>query len=281
MRNHVLFSAVIILIGLVNGGGCNVFTELSSKTSDEAIVDDVNNLMDKGFWTDAVNKWNLLTSTGKAKRANKLLLASALAGRGGLDIVTLITNMNTNASGGSKTFFQQLMIMFNGRNLTHYNDEVSAQNIIFGIAPSALNRTADENIFLVFVEFAKMGTLFAAIADVNADAATDATFDNCNTTVLTTTQANEVVVSIAAILTSLAATGSAIAGTSLTAINSACTTIEILSPGFCSSTDISQVTALQTQASRTLVGETALGVGLKAALNAGVREFPPAGIPCP
>src|SRR5438309_2337922 len=109
MRKSWMIIAVLF-IALSNGGGCNVFNEVAIKNTDVAIIDDVNNLVDAGLWNDAILKWGTLSADAKSKRANILLIATCYAGRGGLDLINLATNISASSSSGtpSKTFFKLL-----------------------------------------------------------------------------------------------------------------------------------------------------------------------------
>ena len=267
MGKRCLIYIVVLLAALANGGGCNVFNDMSNKKSDDAIIDDINNLIDGGFWNDAVLKLSLISAAGLQRRDVKILEASAYAGRGGLDTINLITALNNNSSGGAKTLFQMLASTFKGATTSSFNDEVRAQNFIFSISNIATNRTVDENIFMVFIEFAKLGTLLAAVADTNGDGIIDPLFDNSNLAMLTNAQAAEVVVGISVILTSLNAAGSTIGSQSLGGATAACTAISAVDPTFCSTVDPSAVTGIQLQFARTLVGENAAGIGLNAAVT--------------
>ena len=274
MKRTIGFLSLILVIALVNGGGCNLFSEMSGKGSDEAIIDDVNNLMDKGLWNDAVLKWQLLTPDTKSTRAAKLLLASAYAGRGGLNLINLIISLTNNSTGGSKTLFELLMTSFTGSRYINVEDQISAQNQIFSISSSATSRTVDENIFLVFVEFAKIGTILATYADTDGDKVLDPTFDNCSYAKLPRAYSAELVVAIAAIIKSIDAAGSTIAQQSLSTVTSACQNAIFVATGFCDTVDVNAVTQFQIDAARTLIGENNLGLGLKV-LPGGVkkREF--------
>lgn len=247
----------LISIALTNVGGCNAFNDLYDKNTDEAIVEDINKLIDARLWSDAVDKWYTLSATAQTSRTNLVLLANAYAGRGGLDTISLL---NSLASGGGGNLFTMLMSSFTGATISDYNDEVTAANIMLNISATAAGRTTDENVFLLSVELAKLGTLVAATGDLDLDGTVDATYDNC---ALSSGQGDEVITAIGNISDILAVIGTGSTGGSLTALTNACASLG----GACAVTLTSGVTPVMSQAGRTLVGESNLGVGLAAPYN--------------
>ena len=284
MTKSYLSFLVILSCALVNGGGCNFFTDVSVKNSDDAIIDDINNLVDKRLWYDAAQKLTLISAAGKQRRDVKLLSAGVYAGKGGLDIIALINALNANASSGTKTLFQELMTAFPGATAINYNDELTAQSYIFSISNNATLRTIDENIFMIFLEFAKLGTMISELADTNHDTILDPAFDNCSHAMVPDANASEIIVGVAEIVQSLGAAGSSIAGTSLTAVTSVCNDPNVTALGVCNTVDPSTLpAAAQTQAyafARTLLGEIPSGIGLKVPANA-VYVLQPALNLCP
>src|SRR5580698_7526723 len=106
MGKRIYVFIIVLLVAFVNGGGCNVYNDISNKNSDAAILDDIQNLIDKRLWTDAILKFALLSPAAGQQASTVVLLASAYAGRGGLDLVSLIAALNNNSSGGTNTLFQ-------------------------------------------------------------------------------------------------------------------------------------------------------------------------------
>ncbi|MBK9294609.1 MAG: hypothetical protein IPM57_09210 [Oligoflexia bacterium] len=259
MKRHIVFLFLVICIGLTNGGGCNMFGDLSNKNSDEAIIEDVKKFIDRQMWTDAINKWQLLSPGGQALRANKVILASAYAGWGGLNTVTLFTSLGNM---GSSTLFAFLMDAFKGKTTADFDKQVIAEGIMQTISVDAADRTADENIFLLFIEFAKIGTLLAGTGDLDGDGAVDATYENC--TDLTATQGAHIATGIGNIIDILTVTGTSLAGSTLSDIQTNfCTPF----PAVCAMKQVSDVDAAGIQVGKTLAGESNLGIGLAAPTN--------------
>jgi hypothetical protein len=266
MAKNIFLMTLILLAALVSGGGCNIFGDMADKTSDDAIIAEINNLIDAGLWNDAILKWNLLSSSAQAKRENKLLRASAYAGRGGLDILRIISNINT----GGANFFTILMKAFRTSQDRHISDEITAESIIVSISPSSSLRTIDENVFLLFVEFAKIGTTLAFYADADADQVVDASFDNCTAT-YNSLHLKHLLSGIANIIDIIATIGTSLGGTPLKNLNSACSSLGV--PGICAKTDASTVTPAEELVVKTLIGESHLAVGLGVSNSVDTREF--------
>jgi hypothetical protein len=291
MAKRICIFIIVLSAALVNGGGCNVYNDISNKKSDASILDDIRHLIDRGYWDDAIQKFSLLSPAAFQQASTVQLKASAYAGRGGLSLISLISALAANTSSGSKTLFQLLMSAFPSANYTRYHDILTAQTLMLQLAPSTPSTltqlTLDEGIFLIFVEFAKLGTLFTAIADLDNDGTLDLAFDNCNKANLSDGDAAEVGAAIGIILTVLTNTGSSIGLTSVSGLQTLCASFPAGSCAITNPNDNAfQSNPLVLQALRTLVGETNSGIGLKVVANASTFEFaapmnvPPANL-CP
>ncbi len=282
MEMKLFLKLSLILSLFVFSSSCNFFTEISNRDTDEAILFHVQSLINEGKYADAIARWGMLTAKRQTERAPKLLLASAYAARGGLDVILLSQSLSGTST---KTVFKLLLSAFKGKTAAHYTDMQQAQTILLGISPAASGRTTDENIFMLFIQLAKLGTLFSKLVDADKDGNVDATFTTCAVADIPNSDANEVVAAIGNIMDTIAVTGSVISSTSLTNISTACTTLDsVAGISFCSVTDpnSSSITALVRQVARTLIAESALMIGLE--LNPGTYEFSPpaaAGSLCP
>lgn len=259
MRKYFLPLITLLFIGAATGGGCNLFGDMSEKNSDASIIEDVKKHIDRQQWSDAVAKWQLLSTSGKALRTNKVILASAYAGWGGLNTVSLFISLGDM---GTNTLFTTLLSAFRGKTDADFNFQVLAESTMHTISEDAVDRTTDENIFLLFIEFAKLGTLMASTGDLDGDGVVDATYENC--TALNANQGAHVATGIGNIMDILTITGTSIAGSALSDIqNDICTPF----PAICAMKVVSDVDAASNQVARTLVGESNLGIGLAAPLN--------------
>jgi hypothetical protein len=263
MRRKILFWICILFVAFSGGGGCNLYSDMSDKSSDQVIADDARNLMDHGLWNDAILKLALLSAAGQQVRSNKVLLATAYAGRGGLNIVTMANNLN----GASGNMFLLLMKAFKGATINSFNDMVTAESKMLAISQPASGRTGDENLFMTFLEFGKLGSLLAAVADTDADGTVDPTFDNC--TGLTLLEQSHIVTAVGILVDSLTYVNNSVGQAVTASLSGFCTA----NPGVCNVTDVSTVTGAEQQAARTLAGESHYQVGLSVTSSVDKCEF--------
>ena len=259
MMKRILAGIGVSFIALTGGSGCNnLFTDMSNKTSDQAIMDNATNLINAQLYTDAIAELGLMSTAGQASAQGKILFATANAGAGGLNLINLSNTLS--GSGNPSTLFLTLLKAFAGNNQNSFNYQIAAEGYIMSIAPAAANRTNDENLFMVFVELAKLGTLMAFTADPLGTGTVDATFTtSCS---LTQAEADQVVTALAIIMDSMTALGTNALSSSLPSNFTTCSgPLGLL----CGLTTVASVAAVPDaeQIGKTLVGESALGIGLK------------------
>lgn len=253
---------ILLSIGLLSCNGTNILSEFGSKTSDEALYFGAKMDMDDSNWTDAIAKFEQMSSAYLDKRDVQFDYAAAYAGRCGLDLLTLINEVTSSSSSSLLTI---LMTAQTGADDTKIADCVQAETIVSALEPTASNRTIDENLFMAFLQFAKIGSILARYADANSDDTMDVGFNACSAGSLPSGQvtptpiygANYLAVSIANAIAALTYAGSSIAGSQLTAINSICSTLQTAAPtyNFCAVTDPTALTADQIKGIRTLLNE--------------------------
>ncbi len=271
-RNFGLYLGVFYL-ALTGGGGCNLFTDFPSTNTDQAIIDTATNEIDQSQWTAAIATLQTLSPATLATESVQLLLATAYAGRGGLNLLSL---SNTIQNTAGLPFFVVLMKAFPGATNANIADEISAEGIMQGINLNAANRTNDENVFMVFMEMAKLGDILSARADTLNDGVVDPTFDACVDTSIA--DVNQVAASIGNIIASVQASGLTVGAGLIGTLTAKCAQLG----GACAILQASQVLldSAQQILTQTLIGETALGIGLAEPLRTGVCEIPPAGTNC-
>lgn len=268
-----LFCLGVAYIALTGGGGCNMFTDFTSSNTDQAIIDNAINEIDQQQWTAAINILQTLSPGALASRSVQDLLASAYAGRGGLNLLNL-SQVLQNASG--IPFFVVLMKAFPGATNANIADEVTAEGIMQGISLQAANLTADENVFMVFMEMAKLGDILSARADINADGVVDAAFDGCLNT--SAADVNQVASAIGNIIASIQASGLSVGSSMINTLATACASLG----GACAITQAASVVLGSPQQilTQTLIGESLLGIGLAAPTDiANGCQIPPGGGP--
>jgi len=244
----------VLFAALVNGGGCNMYTDISDKTSDEAKVDDAKILIDKGDWTGAITKLGTLSPGGQAKRENIVLLSSAYAGRCGVNILTILHNLQTSTTS---TFFEIAMAAFVGSGVSQYNDCVTAESLLETKVGNSGVRNGAENLLMVGIALGKLGTIIEQTADVNPkNAVVDAGFDNCNLVSVPDALAAHGVTALGELLLSIAGIGTGMAGDQTTNINSVCATLAAVDAtyNFCGIVNTANVTHAMTNGFRTMMG---------------------------
>lgn len=206
-----------IFAGALSCTGANLYKDMASnKTSDEALFEDAQKLVDAGDYTGAINKLLATTEGFQAQARVKESLAGAYAARCGMEFLTFVTNLGGDGGG---SFFKLAMNGFVGVSTEAYADCKTAESLIEGI-DSIGNRTSSQNIFLMFLEMAKIGNRLRAVGDVDpatGDGTVDAGFDCMDSVPIA--DAQEVIESFAKFLSLFADFGNDLAGGSGEAIN--------------------------------------------------------------
>jgi hypothetical protein len=172
------------------------------------------------------------------------------------------------------TFFQFLMQSFTGATNANIDDLATAETVVQNISVTAAGRTVDQNVFMIFLELTKLGSILAADADTDHNKVLDPGFQSCTDVPLP--HADQVITSIANLIDSINASGSTVAGNFVSGVSGQCGNLGTI----CTVYQASSVTALEEAFAQTLVGETALGIGLAVPSETGVCEIPPNGNNC-
>jgi len=180
MKRHFmrLTQIFIVLAGALSCTGANLYKDLvSNRTSDEALFEDAQKLIDSGDYTAAIDKLLSTTTDFQATTRVKESLAGAYAGRCGMEFLPFVTNLT---GGSSSSLFSMAMNGFVGVDTSNYADCETADAIIESIG-TLNNRTQSENLFMLILQMAKIGNRVRSVADVaptsTGDGTTDATFD--------------------------------------------------------------------------------------------------------
>jgi hypothetical protein len=185
MKKNILtiFQILIITAGVLSCTGSNLYKDLASnKSSDEALYEDAQKLIDSGDYTSAIAKILATTTDFQAEARVKESLGGAYAARCGMEFIPFVTNLT---GGASSSFFSLAMNGFVGVDTANYADCASAETIVESIGAIGA-RTQSENLFLLVLEMAKIGNKVRGVADVLPTAVGDGTVDaafNCKTSV--------------------------------------------------------------------------------------------------
>lgn len=264
-RRVVAFLSTVLIFCLI--AGCqNVLTESAKKDTDEALLYEARRLIDAEDYSEAVTKIQAMSTTGLAQRETKAVLASAYAGACGLNLVGLANDLS---NAGATTLFNALLYAMKSGSSTTSAECKNAETALLSISTTAASRTEDENIFLAFVEFAKLGSIMASSADSDGDGVVDAGFDACSSAAISDADIGEVGTAVTISLASIQASGSTAAGSAISSISSVCTDIDnalkvaLGDPsysGFCNKTDASSWSAAEIKAIRSLTRSNEVGL---------------------
>jgi hypothetical protein len=242
MKSRLLMLTLVfpLMISTLSISGCkNAFDEFADKKTDDALLFDANALADDRNWTAAIAKIGQMTAAGQADRTTKLALASFYAGRCGLDLLSLASDLSAGLGGGIN-LMPVLSKSRAGSVIANADDCETAEKTIQSISLAPASRTEDENVILAMIEFAKLGAvLVSSGVDANGDGVIDT--NHANTCALTTVPGGQTVSPaqrIGAALTnaikSLSASGSTVGGSSTATMNAMCTSLDsAFGVGFC------------------------------------------------
>lgn len=250
----------------------NMLEDVAKKDTNAALLHAAKLLMNASDWTGAIDKFGEMTADYVAKREVKSQHAKAYAGRCGLELMQMISDLASNLA--TTNLFLIFMQSMQGATTTNIDDCIQAEAIMYSIAADPADRTENENLNLAFISFAKMGAILAAYADETLpDGVPDVGFDSCadnaapglpNTPTAyaghVATGFNHALKSLEAVL----AGGGTVGNDELTLLDSACTAIESYAPAynFCDVFDPSALDANQLKGIRTVIQDGNLvGIG--------------------
>jgi hypothetical protein len=238
----------------------NAFDELSVKNTNDAYYYDALRLIDQRDYNSAITKLLALTDDFKAKREVTSTIASAYAGRCGLDMLSLVQSIDSNSSS---RLFPILLLNFKAATTASVDDCMEAETWMRKLAPGDdfTKLTADENVFLALTSFAKIGAILGTYADNDDDGVADPAFDSCNTSQLPDSKAREVGVGVNLALSALAASGSDVVSGMLDSVTSTCSSLPA-GLNFCGTYDGTAFTTQEVQALGGLIrSQDAVGLG--------------------
>lgn len=266
----------------------NVLQDMSSTDSDEALYIDAQKDIDNQSWDAAIDIIENQLSAGFQTRRDVMNShASAYAGKCGVLVANLVTNLQ-NASGSASQIFSYALSLFNGITVVPAACE-QAITIMQSIG-TASTRTADENLFLGILGLARVSANLAYEIDTDHNGSIDSSSNVChewdsgvaqgawtaadaplNTLApapampshyLLDADIQKVVAGVGLIVENITALTNVIGAgnsmlTAVSSITSSCTTLGIS----CTTTDPTAVTAQMVYGFRLLLDSSALGFG--------------------
>ncbi|MBN8540032.1 MAG: hypothetical protein J0L82_06560 [Deltaproteobacteria bacterium] len=253
-KNRIFLFSLSAILMLVSCSQ-NALLESAKRDTDAALLFEAKKKMNSSLWTDAITMIGRMSAAGQAERATKVTLASAYAGRCGLDLIRLADQISNSAG---TNFFSLLGSSMRAATAPSVTDCIAAETTLLAISSDPTALTADENMMLSFIGFSKIGAILAAYADLDDDGSADAGFDACDTADIPEAMVRQFGTGITLAIASLNASGSSIASDLGTAVTTACTTLAGVNPAydFCAITDPADFTADQIKALGGLIHST-------------------------
>lgn len=224
---YVLYIVPLLFVITSSCGG-NLYNEISSKSSPDALFIDAKNALNDLDYTTAISKisqlqssnleyYNTCSTVDGVRKCPRETLAGAYAGRCGFSFLSFIASI----ASSSGAVFSFLMNSFT--NITVIpSDCYNAQLVIESIGTST-TLTSDQKIFMALLGMAKIGIYLRKYADANQDGVTDAGFDACSTTSISDADVKQVITGMGLFLTYSAALSTSGSATSdLSSISAVC-----------------------------------------------------------
>lgn len=261
-RIHSVLALALFLPFLLGSTGCpNIFLESAKKETDEALLFKARRHMDKREYVEAITAIQSMTTEGKSKRSVQVALASAYAGSCGVDLIDLADRVSDGAAAGQQLLATLLQI-YGSATSTEVAACENAEATLLAVGATASERSADENVLLAFVEFAKIGSVLGVSgADADDDGTVDVAFESCtnDSDNISDDDVKKVGTGITIAMASLSGTG--IAGDTLSSFSAMCSTIDTVLgvTGFCEQTSGDDFDATEVKGLRALIKSNEIG----------------------
>lgn len=247
--------------------GCsNIIESLSNKNSDDALYEAGVMAMNRSDWDTAITKFTSLQSTYFSSEEKKLMIASAYAGKCGLNFMSYAVNLGSISLTGT-TLFKYFMNQWTG--ITVYTSYcATAEQWINAIGTSA-QRSNVANFNMMILGMVKVGVFLRDNADIDGvgglgDGTADGGYSSCTNAVagtgITDAKVDEVVSGFANFLVNASANLSSLSSDVQTAVTALTTFCSTLTVNPCGMTDSSTVTSGARDAMRDLLKTLAVGI---------------------
>lgn len=153
---------LLVALGLLSSSCTNIYSSFSNENRDEAIVVDARTAIDNKNYDTALTDIAKLPAAYQSRRDVLALAASAYAGRGGLDFVTLAQNV---LNIGTTNIFLFIMQNFDAGTSAKMADLLAAQNKMLSISTTMSALSNDELMELLVIAFGNMGTIMSKYED--------------------------------------------------------------------------------------------------------------------
>lgn len=175
MRTWSAAALCALLAGSGVGCSVNILETFANKNTDEAFAEDAKTMINEGQYDAALEKIALMSTSYQDRREVKMLKASAYGGKCGMPL--FLTFVQQIAGMGTARLFPFLTGQFVGGTPARIDACREAEDIIESIG-TITQRTANENMLLVLISFAKIGNVLSLYADQNQNGTPDTAADN-------------------------------------------------------------------------------------------------------
>ena len=256
-----VLSLVVTSAGLTISCTENIFKSFSQENSDAALIFAAKAALDKKDYSTALTEIAKMTADGQIERETLVIKASA---HGGLCAVEFLPFLSSIADQGSSTLMTTLMNTMTASTAAAQTNCTSGIDALRLISTTAASRTGDENMLMTVLSMGRIGSILNQNADdADNNGTVDGDFNHCTT--ISAANLNQIVVSFAETIQSLAAVGSSsVAAADMTTLTQACTDLAAADPDFdfCSNTNVAAVTAEQRQGMQGVIGSNqSIGLG--------------------
>lgn len=257
MKRMLLFFIMMITVSSCD----NLYEEMASKDSEEAILYAARMALSSGDWDEAISQFARLSTSTLAETDVVVDRASAYAGRCGLDFLNLADLIDNI---GTTPLLKLLMDNFPTTVSTNLADCKLAEDLLKTVADTNGVVSTERGRFLMaFSSLAKIGVILNYRADADDDQNVDAGWDPCDGNGATDLPQNDVSeIGTAIVLFYKNLQGFSYGADLTQQIDDICTAIDGTPYDFCDEIDISGITDTHRQLIRGIIRDTDDGIGL-------------------
>lgn len=258
MKSYTIKIILVLLSMLQLSCSNNIFSEAASKNSEDALLIDAQTAVNAQQYQTAIDIVTLqLSQQTQAKASTKEILASAYAGKCGLNFINFVNALSTATSGSA---FVLVSVPFIGQVVDPPSCLLSL-NVIESIGTTA-QRTSTENAFASVVGMSLMGAavrLYTDNSPIDGNGTQDSNNISCT---LTNTQIDYVVLGFGFMSKNFSYLGSAQLGSSSqTTLDTIITTCTSIAGNNCTITDPAAITQSTRDTIMDLMNTVEYGVG--------------------
>lgn len=253
MRSLVLLISLLLVLASCSA---NLFSELGSKKTDDALLYEAQKAVNEQRYDDAVNIiTNQLSATIQQTVEAREILASAYGGKCGLNFAEYVEGLSAATSG---SIFVLMSSPFVGQAVDPTSC-LTALQTLDAIGTNA-QRTTSQNAFASVLGMVLMGSatrLYTDDSPVNGDGSQDVVDVSCS---LTDPQIDNVILGYAYMAQNFSAVSAQVGG-SATTITDSMTVCDALAGAACTNTDPAQITTQIRDTMKDLMNTVEYGVG--------------------